>query len=239
MYVRNGFDSNDSFNQPATAVEDPSIWKLKYERLDEQYNVMKSRNEELEDRLLNLVEKVEQEKLILSKEVDQLVGKLSQANVRISALQDDCVRYKKDCITAVNLLHCEPARYKHQEEVAVVFPKKESSKKTRVVRNVATFPPMAVYFPDDSDLQPDDPAPRSDEKQLPVLVTPNFTSEFVKKIKNDEQYSCVDLKRCPRCNTIQAAISRETQTVELQAPWPKIVGSSIWTNKDSFGAECI
>lgn len=42
--------------------------------MEEQYKMMKVRNEELEERMLNLVDKVEQEKMILSNEIDELSG---------------------------------------------------------------------------------------------------------------------------------------------------------------------
>uniref|UniRef100_A0A915PQH9 C2H2-type domain-containing protein n=1 Tax=Setaria digitata TaxID=48799 RepID=A0A915PQH9_9BILA len=187
-------------------------------KLEEQYKIMKNRNEELEDRLLNLVEKVEQERIIFSSEIDQLLGP--------TILFDFQARYKKDCILAVNLLHCEPSKYIQQEKAPDVLSKELPQKNITVVRSIATFPPMAAYFPDDTYLEPDEPALRENQEQMASLTVPsNFTSEFVKKIKNDEHYSYVDLKRCPKCDTVQVAVSRETQTIELQAPWPRIINS--------------
>lgn len=101
MYPPTTKDDSARSHVPSLAAEHDGLWKMKYEkwgfvhftavigqsglalccnfmvcacRLEEQYKVMKDRNEELEDRLLNLVEKVEQEKIILSNEIDQLVG---------------------------------------------------------------------------------------------------------------------------------------------------------------------
>lgn len=240
MYPPTAKDDSSRSHVPSLAAEHDDLWKMKYEKLEEQYKVMKDRNEELEDRLLNLVEKVEQEKIILSNEIDQLVGRLTLANNRISSLEDDCARYKRDCVLAVNLLHCEPFRYIPQEKAPDVLPKKEPQKTLKVVRSFATFPPMAIYLPDDSDLQPDDPAPqRADKQTAPLTASSSFTSEFVEKIKNDEHYSCVDLKRCPKCDTVQTTISRETQTIGALPPWPKFVGSPARFSTDVYPEQVI
>ncbi|VDM67493.1 unnamed protein product [Strongylus vulgaris] len=53
-------------------------WRTKYSLLEEQFNHQKNRNEELEERLLHMVEKVETEKKQLADEIDALTRKLEQ-----------------------------------------------------------------------------------------------------------------------------------------------------------------
>ncbi|KHJ89563.1 hypothetical protein OESDEN_10610 [Oesophagostomum dentatum] len=55
---------------------DIEYWRKKYSLLEEQFNHQKSRNEELEERLLHMVEKVESEKKKLADEIDALTRKL-------------------------------------------------------------------------------------------------------------------------------------------------------------------
>ncbi|VDN36100.1 unnamed protein product [Gongylonema pulchrum] len=101
---------------------------------------------------------------------------------------------------------------------------------------------MAVYIPDDLESQPDDPAPQFlTDKQTPSAMekSPSFTTKFVEKIKNHRDYSCVDLKRCSKCDTVESAISRETQTVEQQPPWPKIVDMPARCVTDTYHLEQI
>ncbi|KIH43892.1 hypothetical protein ANCDUO_26095 [Ancylostoma duodenale] len=47
-------------------------WRTKYSLLEEQFTIQKNRNEELEERLLHMVEKVESEKKQLADEIDAL-----------------------------------------------------------------------------------------------------------------------------------------------------------------------
>lgn len=199
-------------------------WKMKYEKTEEQYRVMKGRNEELEERMLNLVDKVEQEKVILSNEIDELAGRLAAVNGKVTLLEGECARYKKDCILAVNLLHCYPGQYIQRQSAPTLATRTQQPlvKSSSKVCGVATFPPMAAYLPDEPDLQPEDPVP--DSQNLGTLKTsPSFTSEFVEKIKNDQRYSCVNVLRCSNCDTVRTSISRAVQTAEPQPPWPKIV----------------
>ncbi|KAK5968974.1 hypothetical protein GCK32_019176 [Trichostrongylus colubriformis] len=51
-------------------------WRTKYALLEEQFQKQKNRNEELEDRLLHMVEKIETEKKHLADEIDALTRKL-------------------------------------------------------------------------------------------------------------------------------------------------------------------
>ncbi|KAL6741792.1 hypothetical protein Aduo_015012 [Ancylostoma duodenale] len=51
-------------------------WRTKYSLLEEQFTIQKNRNEELEERLLHMVEKVESEKKQLADEIDALTRKL-------------------------------------------------------------------------------------------------------------------------------------------------------------------
>ncbi|KAK6026901.1 hypothetical protein OSTOST_07115 [Ostertagia ostertagi] len=55
---------------------DIEYWRTKYALLEEQFQHQKNRNEELEDRLLNMVEKIETEKKQLAGEIDALTRKL-------------------------------------------------------------------------------------------------------------------------------------------------------------------
>lgn len=51
---------------------DIEYWRTKYALLEQQFQLQKNRNEELEDRLLHMVEKVEVEKKQLADEIDTL-----------------------------------------------------------------------------------------------------------------------------------------------------------------------
>ncbi|VDN05250.1 unnamed protein product [Thelazia callipaeda] len=203
MLSRDGCNETKDENAVDLSGEDECMWKMKYEKLKEQYTVMKTRNEELEDRLLNLVEIVEKEKIMLADEVDRLNQSLVLAKNRVSTLENDCVRYKKDCALAVNLLQCKPSNYVQQEEISNI----SNNSTQKMVRNVATFPPMVVYFPDDPYSQKDDLVPHDDAEQASLPTSAAFTSKFVEEIKNNEHY-----RWCSNCDSSQVKMSRATQT---------------------------
>ncbi|KAE9416585.1 hypothetical protein Angca_000756, partial [Angiostrongylus cantonensis] len=52
--------------------DDVEYWRTKYALLEDQFLQQKRRNEELEDRLLHIIEKVETEKKQLANEIDLL-----------------------------------------------------------------------------------------------------------------------------------------------------------------------
>ncbi|WKY10541.1 hypothetical protein Q1695_002704 [Nippostrongylus brasiliensis] len=69
---------------------DIEYWRTKYALLEEQFQIQRKRNEELEDRLLLMVEKIESEKKQLADEIDTLTRKLERFSSRESR-GDDCV----------------------------------------------------------------------------------------------------------------------------------------------------
>ncbi|CAI4222582.1 unnamed protein product [Auanema sp. JU1783] len=68
--------------------DDIAFWKTKYSLLNEQYSQVKKRNEELEDRILDIVDKVENDKIVLSKEIDHLTLKLENADDKLKKYEE-------------------------------------------------------------------------------------------------------------------------------------------------------
>uniref|UniRef100_A0A0M3J424 Tick transposon n=1 Tax=Anisakis simplex TaxID=6269 RepID=A0A0M3J424_ANISI len=145
---------------------------------------------------------------------------------------------------AVHLLQCQPSHYVQSKDA----PKglfsdekgtEQNSDTVHVSSSMMTFPPMPVYVEEaeqDSETQPEDPTPltaadssisgRSEtvrETLTALKTSASFTSEFVHKIDADEDYSCVELRRCKNCDEIVTAMSRSTQTATPQPPRPKMV----------------
>uniref|UniRef100_A0A915HWE5 Uncharacterized protein n=1 Tax=Romanomermis culicivorax TaxID=13658 RepID=A0A915HWE5_ROMCU len=78
-------------------------------RLQQLCDKLQQQNDELESRFLQTVEKVEQDKLLLSNEIDHLAERLANATNITSYLEHECQRYKHDCQIAVQLLQCRPS----------------------------------------------------------------------------------------------------------------------------------
>uniref|UniRef100_A0A915AI61 Uncharacterized protein n=2 Tax=Parascaris univalens TaxID=6257 RepID=A0A915AI61_PARUN len=219
---------------PQSTEADAEWWKVKYSKLEEQFIILKRRNEDLEERMLNLVEKIECDKIVLSDEIDHLSSQLTAASNKVVSLERECARYKKDCVLAVHLLHCQPSHYiKSKNAPEGLFKEEQKPQQSAsIVRGMATFPPMAVYLPETEELevQPEDPSPivktlssETDGEIAAMRNSTSFTSEFLQKIDADENYCCVELRKCAKCADIITAMSRTTQTPLPQPPRAKIV----------------
>lgn len=62
-------------------------------RLSEQHGTLLNQNQELEDRLLNVVDKIERDKSLLSDEIDHLAEKLACATNTIDYMKNECVSF--------------------------------------------------------------------------------------------------------------------------------------------------
>ncbi len=76
---------------PSPPSPERTLWEEKYERLLEEFTKFQKHNEELEDKLLNVVEKTERDKILLSEEIDELSRRLTSASNHVSALEHECV----------------------------------------------------------------------------------------------------------------------------------------------------
>uniref|UniRef100_A0A1I7YFS4 t-SNARE coiled-coil homology domain-containing protein n=1 Tax=Steinernema glaseri TaxID=37863 RepID=A0A1I7YFS4_9BILA len=96
--------------------EDTDVWRIKYEALLKDYEKIRAKNADMEDRFLHIVEKVEGEKQQLAEEIDHLVHRVEKLTERNRKLEEDCKRYKSDCATAVRLLRNQQGEYDEEAE---------------------------------------------------------------------------------------------------------------------------
>lgn len=79
----------------ASLKEEISIYQDKYYRLEDAYKRIQKVNQNLEDKLLRIVDKCETEKSAFSKDIATLSHRLAEANYTIHRLTQDNVRIKK------------------------------------------------------------------------------------------------------------------------------------------------
>ncbi|KAJ6218121.1 hypothetical protein RDWZM_009278 [Blomia tropicalis] len=137
----------------------------KYDRLLESYRKLQKVNQGLEDKLLRIADKFENEKIILTNSVNDLTGKLSNAESIAANLKTESEQYKNDCNLALRLLQCKPSQFVSHKLDS--FPKDvqisvqeylninnsdqcESNGKVTTKTSsrfpIPTFPPTAVVF---------------------------------------------------------------------------------------------
>ncbi|XP_054718957.1 uncharacterized protein LOC129228307 [Uloborus diversus] len=87
------------------------FWKDKYDRLYENQRRLQKINESLEEKLLHIAEKFENEKSDLTKDVSDLTSRLVEARLSIAELEEENEQYRNDCNIAVRLLQCKPSSF--------------------------------------------------------------------------------------------------------------------------------
>ncbi|CRK86236.1 CLUMA_CG000174, isoform A [Clunio marinus] len=90
-------------------------WQDKFERLYESHKKVQKINQNLEDKLLKLVDRNSGERAQLTSDCATLNIRLNQANYNISSLQREIERYKQDINLAIQLLHCKPDNFLPQK----------------------------------------------------------------------------------------------------------------------------
>ncbi|CAO4376203.1 unnamed protein product [Caenorhabditis nigoni] len=80
----------------AEGEEDPNVryWKTKYDLLHEDYRRTKDRTEDLENRLLEIIEESDKKDHEKEERIRQLETRLEKANRRVEQLEATCFRYK-------------------------------------------------------------------------------------------------------------------------------------------------
>ena len=88
--------------------DDNKILKEKYDRVFDVQKKLEKINSDLEEKLLKIVEKYENEQKTLLEDLTIAHSKLVETNLYIEELEKQKEMYKQDCNLAVNLLQCKP-----------------------------------------------------------------------------------------------------------------------------------
>jgi tight junction protein 4 (peripheral) len=137
----------------------------RYDRLLESHKKLQKLNNELEDKLITVVSRLEAEKLELTETLSSMQHKLTDVEALAQQLEDERDRLKSDCTLAVQLLHCRPSEFiayrlselpltlqervrgqlTREEILELEDYSSESSEPLKPVRvPIPTFPPTAV-----------------------------------------------------------------------------------------------
>ncbi|CAH0727086.1 unnamed protein product, partial [Brenthis ino] len=95
--------------------EQIGTWREKYERLYDSHKRVQKLNQVLEDKLLQMVDKMKSEKSQLTKDVATLSVRLAESKHNYSMLQKENERYKNDMNLAIQLLQCKPDNFVSQK----------------------------------------------------------------------------------------------------------------------------
>ncbi|KAL0878901.1 hypothetical protein ABMA27_003902 [Loxostege sticticalis] len=95
--------------------EQLGTWREKYDRLYDSHKRVQKLNQVLEDKLLQMVDKMKGEKSQLTKDIATLSVRLAESKHNYSMLQKENERYKNDMNLAIQLLQCKPDNFVSQK----------------------------------------------------------------------------------------------------------------------------
>ncbi|XP_076623093.1 uncharacterized protein LOC143342763 isoform X1 [Colletes latitarsis] len=210
----------------ASMKEELLIWQEKYSRLHDAHKRIQKVNQNLEDKLLRIVDKCETEKSAFTKDIATLSHRLADANYTIHRLTQDNENYRNDVNLAIQLLHCKPSNFVGQKydslptEVQAkvrtyVAQKKRTNDAPPDVKSItvpiSTFPPTAMVYnvtkPALDKLSDDD----SDDSKPPVDVV---SAAIMAKVLEDREKERIFSKHCDTCTCHRSIlmVDAETQT---------------------------
>ncbi|PVD25805.1 hypothetical protein C0Q70_13465 [Pomacea canaliculata] len=184
----------------------------RYERLIESHKKMQKLNNNLEDKLLKLVNQFESEKTNLQQELSTMTTRVLDARVYINELEEENDKYRSDCNVAVQLLQCKPSNFvgqrlhvlpiELQERVRKHMTREQQqqsqkSEEERLLRvPMPTFPPTAMVFsldsrhPGSANLANGN-SPGEDKETVPMAIIAKVLTQGPSKRNPQRSYLCV------------------------------------------------
>ncbi|KMR04649.1 brain-enriched guanylate kinase-associated protein [Lasius niger] len=212
----------------ASMKEELLIWQEKYSRLHEAHKRVQKVNQNLEDKLLRIVDKCETEKGTFTKDIATLSHRLADANYTIHQLTQDNEKYRNDVSLAIQLLQCKPSNFVGQKydslpsevqaKVRTYVAQKRCSTQDvtqpdvkSITVPISTFPPTAMVYnitkPAVEKHSDDD----SDEIKPPMDIV---SAAIMAKVLEDREKERIFAKHCDTCTCHRSIlmVNAETQT---------------------------
>ncbi|KAL1458140.1 hypothetical protein WDU94_008311 [Cyamophila willieti] len=205
----------------AALREELLTWQDKFSRLHEAYKRVQKVNQNLEDKLLKMVDKCETEKSVLNNEISVLSRKLVDDQYKINKLNDENERYRNDLNLAIQALQCKPSNYITQKcdslpsEYQAKVRSYISSKQRRIDGNgnvnsqqkpkhemktikvpIPTFPPTAMVYSLNNSVEKDADDTDSNQSQED-LVSAAIMAKILEERERERLNS--NSKHCASC----------------------------------------
>ncbi|KAK2182280.1 hypothetical protein NP493_359g10020 [Ridgeia piscesae] len=197
----------------------------RYDRLFESHRKLQKLNHNLEDKLLNIVAKFNNDKQTLQQDIGTLNAQVVDAKFTICDLEEECERFRTDCNVAVKLLQCTPPAYvSHKlntlpldlqervkahltpDEVICMEEASTPPPETKMIRvPMPTFPPTAMLYSVPRSIVPPEPK-QTKVDTVPTTLIAQVLSKPETKQRPRRFYICNECKRGFMC------MDRDTQT---------------------------
>ncbi|XP_015511487.1 exonuclease 1 isoform X1 [Neodiprion lecontei] len=214
----------------ASMREEMLTWQDKYARLYEAHKRVQKVNQNLEDKLLRIVDKCETEKSAFTKDIATLSHRLADANYTIHRLTQDNEKYRNDVNLAIQLLQCKPSNFVSQRydslpsEVQAKVRTYVSQKRVpneavappdvkSITVPISTFPPTAmVYNVTKTNNVEKDSDDESDDSKPPVDIV---SAAIMAKVLEERERERVFAKHCDTCTCHRSILTNDVETQTL------------------------
>ncbi|KAG5320663.1 BEGIN protein, partial [Pseudoatta argentina] len=210
----------------ASTKEELLIWQEKYSRLHEAHKRVQKVNQNLEDKLLRIVDKCETEKSAFTKDIATLSHRLADANYTIHRLTQDNEKYRNDVSLAIQLLQCKPSNFVGQKydslpsEVQAkvrtyVAQKRCSTQDTTqpdiksITVPISTFPPTAMVYNITKSTVEKHSDDDSDNSKPPMDMV---SAAIMAKVLEDREKERIFAKHCDTCTCHRSILTVDSET---------------------------
>ncbi|XP_046676295.1 uncharacterized protein LOC124364677 [Homalodisca vitripennis] len=222
----------------AALTDELLTWQDKYSRLYEAHKRVQKVNQNLEDKLLRIVDKCETEKNSLTGEVASLTRRLVDEKFNISRLQEENERYRNDVNLAIQLLQCKPSNFVSQKYDSLPHDMQQKvrsyvSSKRRIPDGngniqsktemktikvpIPTFPPTAMVYSvnkSPSGLEKEQP----DEKHCKQGTLDIVSAAIMAKVLEEREKERAQTRHCESCTCPIIGVTQHvsTQTIAVE-----------------------
>lgn len=215
----------------AAISEELLTWQDKYSRLYEAHKRVQRVNQNLEDKLLRIVDKCETEKNALTSEVSNLTRRLVDEKFNVARLQEENERYRNDVNLAIQLLQCKPSNFvsqkydslptEMQQKVRTYLSNKrrqsdgngnlQSKPEMKTIKvPIPTYPPTAmVYSVNKCPLEKELNSEEKNNSQPVDIVS----AAIMAKILEERERERSQAKHCGTCTCRKVKCTKSTQTL--------------------------
>uniref|UniRef100_A0A146LSC6 Tight junction-associated protein 1 n=4 Tax=Lygus hesperus TaxID=30085 RepID=A0A146LSC6_LYGHE len=234
----------------AAISEELLTWQDKYSRLYEAHKRVQKVNQNLEDKLLRIVDKCETEKNALTTEVANLTRRLVDEKFNVTRLQEENERYRNDVNLAIQLLQCKPSNFVSQRYDSLPTDMQQkvrmyvSSKRRQSDGNgnvqakpemktikvpIPTYPPTAMVYSINKGTIDKDPATEEKVNQPVDIVSAAIMAKILEEREKERSLT----RHCDTCSCARQRCSKSTQTALAEPPPPNKPNNTIVNSNKS------
>ncbi|CAK1582714.1 unnamed protein product [Parnassius mnemosyne] len=205
--------------------EQVDTWREKYERLYDSHKRVQKLNQVLEDKLLQMVDKMKSEKSQLTKDIATLSVRLAESKHNYSMLQKENERYKNDMNLAIQLLQCKPDNFVSQK--LDNLPIDTQARVSQYVMSKTSKPASSIQSKNTNDLE------TFDASEYEFNISASLMSKILEDSIQDTLTKHCDTCTCTKSQSKPFSYNESYYSVSTQTPLSGEMKNSLCLNCNS------